>query len=104
MTILLFLLYPGGDHCHDRDPSSETACPTPGTERGLMTGGFLGRRLSSLIRLIFFLKLLLCQPRSFAASCVGTFDCIPAVQIPAHMGPIIPGQIGTLVRLVILPN
>jgi hypothetical protein len=43
-----------------------------------MTGGFLGRRLSSLIRLIFFLIFLLCQPRSLAASCNGVFDRTPA--------------------------
>ena len=42
-----------------------------------MTGGFLGRRLSSLIRPLFFLFLSVCQPRSILASCDGMFDGIP---------------------------
>jgi hypothetical protein len=32
-----------------------------------MTGGFPGRPLSSLIRTLFFLKVLLCQPQRFSA-------------------------------------
>jgi hypothetical protein len=61
-----------------------------------MTGGFLGRRLSSLIRLIFFLKRLLCQPRGIAASRGGAFDCIPTEKVPAESDPFVPGQIATL--------
>jgi len=58
-----------------------------------MTGDFLGRRLSSLIRLIFFLNLLLCQPRSIVASCDGMFAGIPLKKFPAQSVPIVPGLI-----------